>query len=172
MARAEDKTILVVDDEPDVRLFLKTVLEDAGFQVLTAGDGVEAMDIIERERPDLISLDLIMPRKTGHKLLHELKRDPDLARIPVLIVTAHARDDLGRGAVADLQQSGVMSGPGVYLEKPVKPTTYVRAVQRALGLAETAAPPDKVSLKEELQDLLQEADAESLRKALDALKPK
>ena len=69
MDKAENKTILVVDDEPDVRQYLAAVLEDAGFNVKMASDGQEALELIRQEPPDFISLDLIMPRKSGHKLL-------------------------------------------------------------------------------------------------------
>ena len=170
MVQARDKTILVVDDEPDVREYLKTVLEDAEFKVLTAGDGVEALEVIRRERPDFISLDLIMPKKSGHKLLYELKKDKDLSRIPVLIVTAHARDELGKESLDDLLSSRVMSGPGTYLEKPVNPLSYVRSIQRALGIEESEEATDRLSLKDELQQQLQGADADALRQALEALK--
>ena len=170
MEQARDKTILVVDDEPDVREYLKTVLEDAEFKVVTAADGVEALEMIHREKPDFISLDLIMPRKSGHKLLYELKRDKDLSRIPVLIVTAHARDELGKDNLEDLLSNRVMSGPGTYLEKPVKPLAYVRSVQRALGIEESEEAEDKLSLRGELQQELQGADADALRQALEALK--
>ena len=170
MEQARDKTILVVDDEPDVREYLKTVLEDAEFKVVTAADGVEALEKIHREKPDFISLDLIMPRKSGHKLLYELKRDKDLSRIPVLIVTAHARDELGKDNLEDLLSNRVMSGPGTYLEKPVNPLSYVRSVQRALGIEESEEAEDKLSLRGELQQELQGADADALRQALEALK--
>ena len=170
MEQARDKTILVVDDEPNVREYLKTVLEDAEFKVVTAADGVEALEMIHREKPDFISLDLIMPRKSGHKLLYELKRDKDLSRIPVLIVTAHARDELGKDNLEDLLSNRVMSGPGTYLEKPVNPLSYVRSVQRALGLEESEEAEDKLSLRGELQQELQGADADALRQALEALK--
>jgi CheY-like chemotaxis protein len=170
MEQARDKTILVVDDEPDVREYLKTVLEDAEFKVVTAADGVEALEMIHREKPDFISLDLIMPRKSGHKLLYELKKDKDLSRIPVLIVTAHARDELGKDNLEDLLSNRVMSGPGTYLEKPVKPLAYVRSVQRALGIEESEEAEDKLSLRGELQQELQGADADALRQALEALK--
>ena len=170
MKQAKDKTILVVDDEPDVREYLKTVLEDADFTVVTAGDGVEALEIIRREKPDFISLDLIMPRKSGHKLLYELKKDKELSRIPVLIVTAHARDELGKESLEDLLSSRVMSGPGTYLEKPVNPLSYVRSIQRALGIEESEEAEDRLSLKDELQQQLQGADADALRQALEALK--
>lgn len=170
MARAEDKTILVVDDEPNVREYLKTILLDAGFNVVTAGDGEEAMKLIKQDPPDFISLDLIMPRKSGHRMLYELKRDKKLSRIPVLIVTAHADDDLGKGDLQDLLDKRVMSGPGTYLEKPVNPLSYVRSIQRALGIEETKETNDRIGLKEELEKQLQGADTQALRKALEALK--
>ena len=96
-------------------------LEDAGFKVLTASDGEEALTVIREKRPDFISLDLVMPRKSGHKLLFELRKDRDLSRIPVLIVTAHARDEMGRKDLEDIMANSVMSGPGIYLEKPISP---------------------------------------------------
>ena len=170
MERAADKTILVVDDEPNVRQYLKTVLEDAGFNVVSAGDGVEALEIIKEKVPDFISLDLLMPKKSGHKLLHELRRNKQWSRIPVLIVTAHAQDELGKADLQDLLDSRVMSGPGTYLEKPVKPLTYVQSIQRALGIEEAGETADRINLKEELQNSLRNASPEALRKALEALK--
>jgi len=164
--------VLVVDDEPNVRQYLATVLEDAGFQVRSAGDGEEALEIIKQKAPDFISLDLIMPRKSGHRLLHELRRNKQWARIPVLIVTAHARDELGKGDLQDLLDNRVMSGPGTYLEKPINPLTYVRSVQRALGIEETQETADRIGLREELHQNMQGASAEALRKALEALKQK
>ena len=172
MERAEDKTILVVDDEPNVRQYLTTVLEDAGFNVVAAGNGAEALEIIKKQIPDFISLDLIMPKKSGHRLLHELRRNKQWSRIPVLIVTAHARDELGKGDLQDLLDNRVMSGPGTYLEKPVNPLTYVQSIQRALGIEETEETADKINLKEELQDSLRNASPEALREALEALKKK
>jgi two-component system alkaline phosphatase synthesis response regulator PhoP len=170
MERPEDKTILVVDDEPDVRGYLKMILEDAGFRVVTAGDGEEALERIHSEKPDFISLDLVMPRKSGHKLLFELKRDRELSRIPVLIVTAHARDELGKKALQEVLDSRVMSGPGTYLEKPVNPRSYVRAIQRTLGIETAPEAEEKGDLKEELQKSLRGASAEAMREALEALR--
>jgi CheY-like chemotaxis protein len=170
MERAEDKTILVVDDEPDVRGYLVMILEDAGFRVLTAGDGEEALELIRRDKPDFISLDLIMPRKSGHKLLFELKRDRELSRIPTLIVTAHARDELGKQALQEVLDSSVMSGPGTYLEKPVNPDSYVRAIQRALGIESPPEMSERGDLKEQLRDSLQGASTDAMREALEALR--
>lgn len=172
MDSPKDKTILIVDDEPDVRQYLKSVLEDAGFNVLLAEDGEVATKIINESRPDLISLDLNMPKKSGHKLLFELKRDPELSRIPVLVVTAHAKDHLGKRDLDDLLENRILSGPGTYLEKPVRPMSYVRSVQRALGIEESEDVTDRIHLAEELSKQMRGANADALKKALEALKKK
>ena len=170
MARPEDKTILVVDDEPNVRDYLKMILVDAGFRVVTAGDGEEALEKIRESRPDFISLDLIMPRKSGHKLLFELKRDRSLSRIPVLVVTAHAQDEFGKKDLEDILDSAVMSGPGTYLEKPVNPESYVRAISRAVGVEPSTRKSPRADVKEELEHSIQSASPEALREALAALR--
>jgi CheY-like chemotaxis protein len=170
MAKPEDKTVLVVDDEPDVRTYLADILKDARFNVVTASDGEEALAMIRAKKPDFISLDLVMPRKSGHKLLYELRKDLELSRIPVLIVTAHARDEMGREDLDDILKNKVLSGPGTYLEKPVNPANYVRSVQRALGMEETAQDTDRGRLEGELKERMMKADPEALRRALDAMK--
>lgn len=177
MTQAKDKTVLVVDDEPNVRDYLAQILRDAGFNVVTASDGGEALETIQRQRPDFISLDLVMPKKSGHKLLYELRKDKELSRIPILIVTAHAQDELGHSDLQDILENKVvsgpvLSGPGVYLEKPVKPLDYVRCVQRTLGIEETEEDADRVGLQEELQRHLSKAEPHALRRALEALKKK
>jgi CheY-like chemotaxis protein len=172
MSDYSGKKILVVDDEPDVRAYLKSALEDHGFKVETASDGFEALDNIKNNIPDLISLDLVMPRHSGIKLYHDLQKNNLWSKIPVLIVTGHAKDDLGK---ADFD-SMMMQGVGVYLEKPVKPDNYVLQVCNLLKIE----PPASLSHQEEenLDDLkdrltksLAGADTEALKRALDALKP-
>ncbi len=163
------KRVLVVDDEADVRNYLKTALEDAGFQVETAPDGFEATKAVLRQPPDLISLDLVMPRHSGARFYHDLRRDQALCKIPVLIVTGHARDELGR---ADFEEM-TLSGPGVYLEKPVTPETYVSAVRRMLGLeTTTVTAKEKDDLRSELAQALAGADRSALQRALDTLRKK
>ena len=173
MTRPEDKTILVVDDEPDIRLYLQTLLEDHGFKVLTAGDGDEALAKIKEHRPDFISLDLMMPRKTGIKLCYELRKNREWARIPVMIVTGHARDEAVQRDLKDIFADRVISGPGVYLEKPIKPADYVNLVKRELGIAEAApAPREEESLRGQVRDLLSAADLDTLQQALRVLQEK
>ena len=74
MIKPEDKTILVVDDEPDVRTYLTMVLQDAGFNVMSASDGNEALAMVNEQKPDFISLDLVMPNKSGIRFYHELRK--------------------------------------------------------------------------------------------------
>ena len=85
------KTVLVVDDEPSVRLFLQTVLEDADFDVLTAANGNQALERMAEKTPDVISLDLVMPRMSGLKFFKHIQRDAARAKIPGLIPAAGAR---------------------------------------------------------------------------------
>ncbi|MCP4571734.1 MAG: response regulator [bacterium] len=170
MEQAIDKTVLVVDDEPNVRDYLAMILQDAGFTVITAGDGLEALEKVRAETPDFISLDLIMPNMSGHKLLYELRRDKDLARIPVLVVTAHAGDEMGKEDLKDLLDNRVISGPGTYLEKPVNPTNYVASIKRALGLEVEDTAAEKTELREELRDSLGGASPDAMKEALEILR--
>jgi CheY-like chemotaxis protein len=174
MARPEDKTVLIVDDEEDVRDYLSMILEDAGFNVVTAVDGVDALARIEEQVPDFISLDLVMPNKSGIKLLHELRRKREWAGIPFVIVTAHARDDLGRGDLEDILSNKVFSGPKVYLEKPVTPERYVAFVCEQLGVEHDAgdAAADSEDMREQLKRMIENADPASLAQAMQALKKK
>ncbi|MFZ0890643.1 MAG: response regulator [Candidatus Binataceae bacterium] len=163
------KRVLVVDDEPDVRNYLKSALEDTDFAVETAADGLEALEMVKRDPPDLISLDLVMPRHSGAKFYRELQKDRKLSKIPVLIVTGHARDEVGK---ADFEEM-TMSGPGVYLEKPVRPASYVSAVRKLLGIESPEAPePEPDDLRRALDRALSGADRDALQRALDALHKK
>jgi CheY-like chemotaxis protein len=165
----QPKRVLVVDDEADIRDYLKSALTDAGFLVEVAVDGLQALEMVRRNPPDLISLDLVMPRHSGAKFYQALHKDKQFTKIPVLIVTGHARDELGR---ADFEEM-MMSGPGVYLEKPVHPDTYVAAVRRLLGI-EGQGPQElqPEDLRRELSRALSAADRDALQRALDALRKK
>lgn len=157
----EPKTVLVVDDEADVRIFLKAALVEAGFKVVTANDGFEALKQVEAAVPDLISLDLVMPGRSGARFYRDLSKNERWSKIPVLIVTGHAHDDLGK---ADLNEL-TMSGPGVYLEKPVSPENYINAVRRILGMepsGDSKGAADQSSLKSDLKNLIDKADPKTL----------
>jgi CheY-like chemotaxis protein len=173
MATPSEKTVLVVDDEPDVVFFLQTALEDAGFNVVTATNGEEALQRMKERVPDFISCDLVMPRKSGVKFLYELRKHKEWARIPVVIVTAHARDELGSHDLKEILEGRTIQGPQVYLEKPVRAEDFVGMVKRELGI-EAGPPPSEKSddLKREIQSLLASADPDALKKAADILRQK
>jgi DNA-binding response OmpR family regulator len=163
MSEMSKKKILVVDDEADIRSFLSAALLEAGFDVITAEDGDVALDKIKEQIPDLISLDLVMPRKSGAKLYHELLKRKEWSKIPVIIVTGHARDELGKSDLKDL----TMSGPGIYLEKPVRPDNYIAAIKSLLGM-DTTIEEKKASemgnLRNKLKNIIDGADQETLKK--------
>jgi len=163
MTEPKNKTILVVDDEDDVRRFLSTALVAAGRNVVTACDGFEALEAVKKKKPDLISLDLVMPKHSGVKFYRDISKNKAWSNIPIIIVTGHARDDLGK---ADLKEL-TMSGPGIYLEKPVKPDNYIAAIKKTLNLDTTdeeKQTAEKVELQSELKNLVDEVDVETLKK--------
>jgi CheY-like chemotaxis protein len=173
VVKPEDLTVLVVDDEPDTVAFLETTLRYAGFNVMTAGNGVEGLERVREKTPDFISLDLVMPKKSGIRFFHELKKKKEWARIPVMIVTGHARDELGSTDLNEMLEGKMISGPHAYLEKPVTPETYVAAIKRALGVEDPAGGDKAVDcnlLRKKLQsylDTASEADLEKLKGLLD-----
>jgi CheY-like chemotaxis protein len=164
VATPQEKTILVVDDEEDVREFLSTVLEDSGFQVRTAVDGEDALARVEEKTPDLISLDLVMPNKSGMRFLHDLRRRQEWRDIPVVVVTAHANDDLGRDDLQEIFADKGQLGPRMYLEKPVDPDQYAGLVCEILGvgLEQELREHDVERLRHQLHLLVDEADASTL----------
>ena len=85
--------ILVVDDSEDVRLALATILEDAGYEIIEASDGSQVPDMISEHRPDLILLDVAMPKVDGFETLRIIKADKETSEIPVLMVTAKGRPE-------------------------------------------------------------------------------
>jgi CheY-like chemotaxis protein len=174
MSSAQDFTVLVVDDEEDVREYLSELLEDAGFQVRMAADGVEALEIVKTQPPDFISLDLVMPNKSGIRFLYELRHNKAWAKIPFMVVTAHAHDDLGGNDLKDILATTSISGPQTYLEKPVEPETYVGAVCERLGVEiETdLATANSDELLDEVGKLLADADRETLLQLVKTLKRK
>jgi len=170
MSSPEEKTILVVDDEPDVVIYLKTILEDAGFRVVTASDGNEALEQVKRQKPDFISLDLVMPQKSGIRFFYELRHNKEWSRIPVIIVTAHAQDEKIKGDIEGMLAERTIIGPRTYLEKPIKPYDYVELVKKELGISsesETESPTSEADqLRQKLQQLLSISSPETLKKAL------
>jgi len=117
--------ILVVDDEEDVRTYLLTVFADAGAEICEAGDGAEAIQMAEKHRPDLITLDLAMPEHDGVAAFNDLRRTPGLEELPVCIITGHPEM---RALIYDRPP------PEGFLTKPVGAEELVATVRRILTL--------------------------------------
>ena len=151
--------------------YLGMLLEEAGFNVVTAGDGEEGLEQVKKHQPDFISLDLVMPRKSGIRFYYELRKNKQWARIPVVVVSGHHQDPAIKKDMEDTFAGKTISGPQVYLEKPVKPADYVNMVKRSLGIEAGPAEDDK-SLRDKLKGLVDSADPDALKKVLEALKGK
>jgi CheY-like chemotaxis protein len=122
------KTVLVVDDDPDAREFLTTVLEDHGYATTVARDGVEALAALEQTLPDLVALDITMPEKSGVAVYRKLKEDERLKHIPVIIITG-VSDDF-RKFISTRRH---IPPPEGYISKPVDHAQFVDTVAKLLG---------------------------------------
>jgi two-component system, OmpR family, alkaline phosphatase synthesis response regulator PhoP len=116
--------ILVVDDQPDIRLMCRVNLQLEGYEVLEAPDGDAGLEMVGSERPDLVLLDVMMPGLDGWQFMKEIKGDPALSDIPIVLLTARVqREDEIRGW---------LSGAADYLPKPFNPSTLTEVVRRTL----------------------------------------
>jgi CheY-like chemotaxis protein len=99
------KKILVVDDDPNIVRYLETLFTDAGYEVVTARDGHQAYAVFEKERPDLISLDLDMPEQWGPRFYRRLRKKPEYRDIPIIVVSGLSGiDHAVRDAVANIKK--------------------------------------------------------------------
>lgn len=165
------KIVLVIDDEPDVRLFLRTVLEDAGFDVVMAANGKEALERVTERIPDAISLDLVMPKMSGLKFYKYIQKNKERSRIPVIVLTAHGRDELGKGDLTKIKAAKTEDSILLVLEKPVEPSLYINAIRQSIGLPEVESEEtsEKDRLRMQLKEKLKTADKKALEEALKLL---
>ncbi len=124
------KRILAVDDDPDIIIFVQTVLEENGYIPLIARNGETGLSIARDENPDLIILDVLMPKQSGIRMYRELKGDEALRGIPVIILSGIARRTFLRSQEA-LTEFGdqPVPEPEVYMEKPVEPAELAEAIK-------------------------------------------
>ncbi len=128
------KRVLNVEDDPDIRTFVSTVLEENGYTPIMAKDGEEGIKKVREEKPDLIILDILMPKQSGIKMYHDLKTDDSLKSIPVVMLSGVSRRTFLRSQAA-LTEFGdeTVPEPQAYLEKPVEPEDLAETLKKILG---------------------------------------
>ena len=121
------KKIMVVDDEPYIARVIKFKLEQEGYTVISANDGITGLSKIKEEKPDLVLLDVMMPGMSGYEVCQKIKGDAELAGIPVVILTA-------KGQERDREQ-GFSMGASDYITKPFSPNRLLELVKSIIGEA-------------------------------------
>jgi CheY-like chemotaxis protein len=119
------KTVLIVDDEPTIRTLVNAILDGSGVRTLEAADGPEAIDMAHRYRPDLVLLDVVMPRMDGFTVCQRLKSERSMAHTPVFLLTA-------LGQESDRQRAQRAGADGV-IQKPFSPAVLRTTVDSVLN---------------------------------------
>ena len=122
--------ILVVDDDPDIREAVKIVLETQPYRLAFASDGEECLERVKKEIPDLIILDLLMPKKDGFEVIKELRGYHSYPRIPILILTAVKKEAGDRRYELE---TGLSMDVDDYIEKPIEPDDLIHRVKKILA---------------------------------------
>ncbi len=128
------KRILVVDDEQDMRVFITTLLETSGFKPIAASDGREGLELAHSRKPSLIIMDIMMPKESGIHMYREVKKDPELSHVPVIMVSALSKKTFFHSQkVMDEYEGGQIPEPAAYIEKPPDADELLDTVKRILG---------------------------------------
>ncbi|MEH0018179.1 MAG: response regulator [Desulfobacter sp.] len=176
MADASEKKILVVDDEPDIRNFLSACIRDAGFIVESAVDGQDALEKIEAGMPDLMTLDMVMPRKSGIELIRTLRQNEKWAKLPLIVITAHAGSEFASEDIKYLNAFTSGLKPRRTINKPVTPEVLVDTICDILGVDPVPAPekgaiPSITREEENLLKMIRDSDPEMIRQIKTMLGP-
>ncbi len=124
----ESKKILIVDDEEDILTYFEAIFNDYGFDTVLARDGIEGFERAKSEKPDLIALDITMPKQSGLKIYRQFKDFPELKNIPVIIVTAV--DDFLEIFLDDLKEYATPEG---IFYKPIDPEKLLKLIVEILS---------------------------------------
>ena len=128
------RKILIVDDEPGIVTYLETLLQDNGYETISAVDGQAGFEQLKRERPDLVTLDISMPETSGVRLYRNLKENAEFAKIPVIIVTAvtgEAGDPEGFKKFISTRRQ--VPPPEGFVAKPIVPEELLRTIKDLLS---------------------------------------
>ena len=128
------KKVLVVDDDPDVRMFNATVVEECGHTPIEATNGEEGLKLAKAEKPDLVILDVLMPRQSGIRLYRELKTDKAFKDLRIIMLSGIAKRTFLRSQKALTEFGGAeVPEPEIYLEKPVEPEELAEEINKLLS---------------------------------------
>ncbi len=146
----EDKQVLIVDDSEESVVFLSEILEEHGYPYRVARNGKEAMKAMRESRPDLVLLDVMMPQKGGVAVFQEMKKDPELEKIPILIITGASEatgvdmktgeekpkesyaDDFTRRFGVEVRGQLQSLTPEAFIEKPIDPRIIAQKIKEVL----------------------------------------
>ena len=123
--------ILIVDDDPDILEGITTILETQSYRLATARDGERCLEMLSEQTPDLLILDLLMPRLDGWGVIREMRSEPRYAKIPIMVLTTVIEDasrrryELETGMAMDVQD---------YIQKPIRPADLIRLVENLLKI--------------------------------------
>jgi CheY-like chemotaxis protein len=132
MMTERKKRVLVIDDDEGVLAYLSTWFSDQGMEVDIARNGIEATEKLKSSRPDLITLDIVMPQKTGVKFYRDIKKDPETAAIPVIIITGVQRE-----FETFISHRKTAPPPDGYITKPFGREELLATVQRVLEIGQS-----------------------------------
>lgn len=128
------KKVLVVDDDVDIRKVVSKLVEKSGYEAIEAKNGVEGMGKVREHKPDLIILDMLMPKESGVRMYHELKTEESLKDIPVIVLSAIPRKSfLKSQKVLDEFAGQSVPEPEAYIEKPEEPEELIALMKKILG---------------------------------------
>ena len=128
------KKVLIVDDDSDIITFVVTVLEENGYTPLIAKNGEEGLNKVKQDNPDLVILDVLMPKQSGIKMYRELKTDESMKGIPVVILSGIAKRTFLRSQEALTEFGGQnVPEPEAYIEKPVEPEELAEIIKQFVG---------------------------------------
>jgi len=146
------KTVMLVDDDTHMITFLSAVLQDNGYAVMSASNGSEGLKLLKETLPDLLILDVMMPKKSGFTLFKQIRRDDELKELPVLMLTgvaqslqemdeesedtmARPQDNLRealRKQIQEMRGEGLIS-PNMFVDKPIEPEAFIDRVAELIG---------------------------------------
>ncbi len=148
---SDTRRILIVDDSNEQIAYYSEILEERGYEFMVAKDGREAMEIMKANPPHLVLLDVMMPRKSGIAVFQQMKRDPNLEKIPIIIITGASevtgvdmksgdeqpketyQDDMSREFGSMLREKLQSLTPDGFIEKPVEPAVLISKIESLLG---------------------------------------